>query len=710
MGRTKIRHSERAPRLQSNPQRSIDQEFALALQYHSAGRIEEAKRMYIRVLERRPDHADALHNAGTIAFGAGDCELGICFSERAVALCPRSALFRTALATALNGAGCHDRAAAEFKEALRLDPNYVEAWYNFGYSLRTRGLWQEAIACFERTIALAPKHPHARTNLGLVYVLTGRLEDAAACFRQVITEQPAGFMALNNLAIVLVRQENSAEAEELLHKIIQLHPDRLQPRITLSEVLLSTQRFGEAVECLEQWTRLISNEAELFMNLGRAYAAQGRFEECLRSVRQGLALQPKLPIAHEMALFALHYSPDLTPLALAAEHRIWAASHADSLFPSHHHHANHPDPERTLRVGYVSADFHQHPVAFFMAPVLAAHDRSRFEVVCYASGRDDDWTERLRAPAAMWRETDGLGDAEIAQLIEQDRIDILIDLSGHTGGNRLLVFARKPAPVQVSWLGYFNTTGMRAMDYLVVDSHLAPLEEEHPFVEEPLRIPGCYLCYKIPEYAPAVAPAPCVERGFVTYGCFNALAKIGSHVVTVWAEVLRRNPTARLVMRNRAFSDETSRHVYLQQFERCGIDCERLDLLGGSSHQEILQFYSEIDIALDPFPYNGGTTTCEALAMGVPVVTLRGDRFVSRVAATVLSNAGLEELIAQSEAEYVDKAVALAENPERLVTRRATIRTRLAASAVCDADGFTRKLENAYRNIWRRWCDQQKAS
>jgi predicted O-linked N-acetylglucosamine transferase (SPINDLY family) len=249
---------------------------------------------------------------------------------------------------------------------------------------------------------------------------------------------------------------------------------------------------------------------------------------------------------------------------------------------------------------------------------------------------------------------------------------------------------------------------MQAMDYLIADPQVAPVEEEAPFVEQPLRLSGCFLAYEIPADAPAVRPAPCVERGFTTYACFNALSKIGLHVVSVWCEILRKDPAARLVMKNATFDDQASREFYAQQFESRGVDRGRVDLVGGSPHRELLEYYSKVDIALDPFPYNGATTSCEALAMGVPVVTLMGNRFISRVGSSILHNAGLDDLVTASEAEYVEKALALGRNRALLAEMCATMRARLAASVLCDTAGFTRRLESAYRDIWRRWCIAQK--
>lgn len=686
----------------------MERAFGLAIRCKQAGQSEQAKQLYIHILEQQPGCAPALYNLAAIARESGDLELALGLSARALASCPERPEFHAGYALDLEAAGQRDRAVSEYQTALRLDATCVDALYNYGNTLKAQGSFSEAISCFQKALAGKPDHSFARNNLGNAYLASGRLDEAAACFEKGLAEHPDSFMALLNMASVLRQQCDLARAETLLRRAIQLHPDKPIASSNLGDLLLGANRLGEAIECLEPAARHAPGLGELHINLGRAYAAQGRFDEALRCYKWALAVQPQSAKGHAVILFMFHYSPEFDPQTLAAEHRAWAERHADPLFPPWKRHTNLPDPERRLRVGYVSSDLREHPVGYFMAAGLAAGDAKQIEVVCYASGKADSWTERIRPRTSLWRITDGLGDAELAGVIEQDQIDILVDLSGYTAGNRLLVFARKPAPVQVSWLGYFNTTGMQAMDYLIVDEHLAPLDEQAPFVEEPLRIPGCYLTYEIPADAPPVAAAPCLDRGFVTYGSFNNPYKIGLHVVSVWCEILLRNTSARLLMKNHAFADEGSRKLYQDHFESCGIGLERVDLLGPSTHQQVLPFYSEVDIALDPFPYNGGTTTCEALAMGVPVITMRGDRFVSRVGSTILYNAGLGDLVTHSLAEYVEKAVELGRNPALLAGMRDNMRARLAASTLCDTAGFTRRLESAYRDIWRRWCAAQQ--
>lgn len=705
MGRPKIRPQQR--RIPMAHPAGLDQLHALAVRCQSAGLNEQAKQLYIRILEGNPDHALALNNLSIIASGARDFQLATELSARAVSLSPENADLHACLGIALAGNGDPERADAAFRRAVVLNPDCVDALYNWGNALQARGLLRDAGACFEKVVILDPHHVLARNNLGLTYLSARRFDEAEACFRTVLREKPDWVMGPANLALVLEKQGRYTEAEAFLRQALRIEPNHTYLLVNLGQVLISAKRVGEAVECLEKAMRVSPFSAELGLALARGYATQGRGQEACALWKRALALQPAFSAAYSAGLFMLHYDPALSPEQLAGEHRAWAVRFAVPLYRPGRPHANTADPERTLRIGYVSGDFRRHPIAFFMMPVLANHHHSRVEAFCYAGGVADSWTPRIRALASHWRDVEGIGDADLAQMIEQDEIDILVDLSGHTTGNRLLTFACKPAPIQITWLGYFNTTGLPVMDYLIADDQIAPPEEEAPFVEQVLRLPGCYLTYQTPSDAPPVSALPALERGYVTYGSFNALSKVGAHVVSVWADILKRTPGSRLVMKNPTFEDAYCRRLYQQHFERCGIAAERIDLLGPSPHDELLAHYSEIDIALDPFPYNGGTTTCEALAMGVPVVGMRGDRFVSRAAATLLHNAGLDELMTNDPEEYIEKAIALGRDVASLAVMRANMRNRLAQSTLYDSAGFTRNLEHAYREVWRRWCAQQ---
>jgi predicted O-linked N-acetylglucosamine transferase (SPINDLY family) len=400
----------------------------------------------------------------------------------------------------------------------------------------------------------------------------------------------------------------------------------------------------------------------------------------------------------------MNYMEEYSVGDILEESHKWGALYVKKELVKSETYGNVPDPERRLRIGYVSKDFGRHPVGYFLLPVLSSHDHASVEVYCYSGRiREDDVTGRLRESADVWRSTTDLDDRDLASMVRDDSIDILVDLSGHTGGSRLLVFAEKPAPIQVSWAGYAGTTGLSTMDYLISDWRETPEGSDRWYVEKVVRLPDCYVCYEPPEYAPPVVPLPALKKGHVTFGCFNNLAKVRPGVVALWSKILREIPNARLLMITKQLSDPDTRRRYLEMFSAGGVG-ERVDLSGDRPHIDLLAGYGEIDIALDPFPYSGGLTTLESLWMGVPVITLGGDRFASRHSLSHLTAVGLPELIASGPDDYIARAVGLACDPERLATLRRELRPRMAASPLCDGSRFTRNLEDAYRYMWRSWC------
>ena len=370
--------------------------------------------------------------------------------------------------------------------------------------------------------------------------------------------------------------------------------------------------------------------------------------------------------------------------------------------------ANVREAARRLKIGYVSPDFRGHSVAYFVEPLLKGHDRQAVEVFCYAEvTRPDTVTAHLQGLVDHWLVTVGLSDEELAERIRADGIDILVDLAGHTANNRLRVFARKPAPVQVTWLGYPNTTGLEAIDYRLVDAVTDPVGEADAWASETLvRLEGGFLCYGGLKDAPEPTVPPCLKTGTVTFGSFNNPAKVSAATFDAWATLLSRLPQARLLLKGKPFADAATRALFLARLGERGVAAERVELVawlpGTAAH---LALYHRVDIALDPFPYNGTTTTCEALWMGVPVVTLRGDRHAGRVGASLLSQIGLTDLIANSVEEYVEIALALARNPGRLDDLRRALRPRMAASPLCDGRAFARKMEAAFRTMWQVWCE-----
>ncbi len=417
-----------------------------------------------------------------------------------------------------------------------------------------------------------------------------------------------------------------------------------------------------------------------------------------------MELQPDYVQAHSNILLTLNYLPGISAETLLEEHRAFDDQQARRFMPVPPPWPNDKDPERRLRIGYVSGDFHLHPVGNYLVGPLEQHDRAGFEVFCYSNdAQEDHVTARIAQATDHWRNILGMPDERAAGLVRHDKIDILVDLSGHTDKNRLLLFALKPAPVQVSWLGYPGTTGMLAIDYLVMDACTMPPDADWA-VEAVVRLPHGRFCYSPPPYTPDVSMPSARPHGAVTFGSFNNVGKIGPDVVRLWARVLHAVPDSRLLLKWKELDQPSAVERMTEAFAAAGVGPDRLELRAGSAHGAMLAEYADVDIALDTFPFGGGLTSSEALWMGVPIVTLPQDRVASRQTLAFLHGLGLDDLAASSQDDYVRIAAALAADPARRAELRRTLRPRMAASPLTDGAQFTPGLEAAYRQMWRRWC------
>jgi protein O-GlcNAc transferase len=593
-------------------------------------------------------------------------------------------------------------AVAGYRQVLALEPERVEAHHNLGLALRTLGRLDEAAASFERALVLRPSLMAAHVSLAQVLEARGDLAGAAVSLGHALALRPDHAVGHYNLGGLLGRLGRSGEAIATYQRAIALQPGFVDAHTNLANAL-QAQGLLEAAEAAYRGAAARSPDAPgPHMNLAMALNSQGRLDEAMAGFEQVLRLQPENADASHARLCGLNYRSDITPAALLWEHRRWAERFEPRPAEGH---ANDRAPGRRLRVGYVSGDFHHHPVGFFLTPVLGAHDPAEVEVFCYSNGeRADAVTARLRQAAGHWREIGGLSDEAAASMIRQDSIDILIDLSGHTPSNRLSLFALRAAPVQASWLGYAATTGLAEMDYLVMDPSTAPQGADAWCGEALARLPHTRFCYGPPKDAPAPGPPPSIKHGGVTFGSFNNLIKIDPDVAALWASVLAAVPGSRLVLKWASLSDGGVRRRIGQLFGAAGVSATSLEFRDFSPHANMLAQYADIDIALDPFPFCGGLTSCEALWMGVPVVTLPQDRFASRQTLGFLRTLGLEDLAASSPGDYVAIAAALSADVARRETLRDTLRPRMAVSALCDAKAFTANLEAAYREMWRRWC------
>ncbi|MEO8202533.1 MAG: tetratricopeptide repeat protein [Betaproteobacteria bacterium] len=692
-------------RAADNPRTLVERGIAA----EEAGRLDEALECYRQAVRDDPAHAGAHFNLGLLLLGRADYAAAEGELRHALRLKDGFAEAWVALAEVQQGRGEADTALASLESAIAIQPNYVGALMNAGALLAGAGRLADAEAMHRRVISLAPDSAGAHNDFGTFLMALGRRSEAEACFRRTLALKPASAIAHSNLANALRELGRNAEAEACAREAIRLQPDLPEAHNHLGNALQAQGCASASAASLRRAIELRPQYREAHNSLGNSLKDLGRIEEAEAAYQQALALDPADRDARGNYLLALNYTCAHSRAEVHAEHLAWARRHADPLGSSTDVFPNSREPGRRLRIGYVSGDFRRHSVAYFIEPVLALHERAAFEVYCYSNvAFPDPMTARLLSRADHARDITGLADETAAHLVREDRIDLLVDLSGHTAGHRLGIFARKPAPVQVSYLGYPNTTGMQAIDWRITDVHADPTGEGDAFHSERLfRLAATFLAFQPPAEAPAVQSPPSVAAGVTTFGSFNVLAKVTPEVVRTWAGILLRVSGSRLLLKAHGLGDVESRAGVIAAFTHHGVEADRLTVLAadGSLHAH-LDRYHEMDIALDPFPYNGTTTSLEALWMGVPLVTLRGDRHAARVGASVLDNLGLPELVAEDEREYADLAVRLAGDARRLAGLRAGMRARVAASPLMDRAGFMRALEGSYRAMWRQWCER----
>lgn len=679
--------------------------FRLGGAAQALGEWPEAVRAFDQVLARQPRHLEASVNLGNALKQQRRFAEAEACCRRALQIWPDLAEAHANLSATLLNLERYEEAEAACREALRLKPELAEPWCNLGASLLKQGRVGEARECCEEALRRKPDSAEALNNFGNVLRAQNHLEEARGCFQRALGAAPDYFEAWLNLSGVLRELDLLEEATAACREAIRRRPDSAEAHNNLGNVLRSQGRLQEAQACFREAIRCQPDLPEPYVNLAGVFKDQGRLEEALAACRKAIELDPNSTSPFSNFFFYLHYGDVCPPETIFEEHRRWGQRHRD-LAASAAPHPNARTADRRLRVGYVSPDFRHHSVAFFVEPVVEAHDRSAVEVYCYSNvARPDAATQRFQAMADHWREIRGLTDPQAAELIREDRIDILVDLAGHTAGSRLMVFARKPAPVQVTWCGYAATTGLVAIDYRLTDALVDPPGKTgHLHTEELVPLPVPFTCYRPPADAPEVSDLPALATGAITYGSFNFLAKVTPRMIAAWSLLLGEAPGAKLVLKSAPLVDESTRKLVWERFRAHGIGPERVELLGPVGHTEHLQAYHRIDIALDTFPYHGTTTTCEALWMGVPVVVLAGATHASRVGVSLLASVGLGDWVAQSVQDYVELAGRMAQDLDRLAALRAGLRDRVAHSPLTDAARFSRHLEAAYRRMWRRWC------
>jgi protein O-GlcNAc transferase len=716
--------------------------FAEGLKHHREGRLADAERLYRRALAGDAEHAHALHYLGVVAHYSGHSTDALQMMRQSLRLAPEVGEFHLNLGDVLHALGQYRSAEKCYIRAEKLSVAQAIVAAKLGMLMFRQGKVQDARGHFERAASAAPGDADLHCSLGTVLAQLRRSGPARVSCRRAIAISPAHADAWNTLAVVEQGGGRYAAAVVGYRRCLACFPDKAAalanlglalasagqtsgavpmfrrslavfPTATgaLSNFALARHQEGSAGDAEALLRRALASEprnVEALNNLGRVLNAVGKFREAQAAYRSVITQDPENASAHSNLLLSLCYDPDTSSTKIFAEARKWEAAHAAPYYAHAPIHRRTPERDRRLRVGYLSADFRNHPVARNVVGLLEHHDRAAFDIICYAelSQPADEMTDRIRKLSDGWRPTAGLTDVEAAQTVASDGIDVLVTLAAHTGHSRLLVAAHRPAPVQVSFHAV-TTTGLRAMDAWLTDAILHPVDNEEEFTEKLIRLP-CFYLHMPPPASPDVADPPSARRPYVSFGSCNNPAKLNDSVIDAWAQILRAVPRSRLILKYRNwFNDPTLAQRIRRRFSDRGVGPDQIELRGGDIAQDKhLAIFDDIDIALDTFPFNGSTTTFEALWMGVPVVSLSGRRFVGRVGASVLGALGVSELVADTVEGYVRVAADLARSPERLLELRRSLRSRLTTSRLCDPAAHARSVESAYRSLWHDWCSR----
>jgi predicted O-linked N-acetylglucosamine transferase (SPINDLY family) len=626
---------------------TLDQLLRQAIAHHQSGRLGEAERLYRQILTHQPNHPDATHYLGVIAVEVGQFDVGVPLIETAARLQSNNPEVFGNLGYALRRQNRLDDAVAALNKALALNPRYAEACFNLGLTLFDQGKFSEATATYRRAIEIRPGFAEAHSELGNALCRTGRGEEAFASYRQAVMLDLRSPQPYCNLANALTEIGQFDHAIAACRHAIKLQSDHAPAYAHLGSALRGKRFLEEAIAAHRRAIALNPNMGHLHSNLANALKDCGRLDEAIASYREAMQYPLGRAAAHSNLVLAMQYHPDYDAGAIHDELKRWTDANTAPLQKPLQPFANNQDPDRRLRVGYVSGDFCEHVVGRNILPLLREHDHRQFEIFCYSNNARADWmTERFQKCADTWRNIAHLSDADAESLIRDDQIDILVDLALHTSGNRLAIFAQKPAPIQVAFAGYPGSTGLRTIDHRLTDPYLDPPgSDTSVYSESSFRLPSTFWCYDESEADLTPGELPAQSNGFITFGCLNNLCKVNGSVLRLWARVLAEVPQSRLMVLS---PDDGGDKSMLELFGKEGIDPNRIDITHRASHRQYLEQYHKIDIGLDTFPYNGHTTSLDALWMGVPVVTLVGKTVVGRAGLSQLANLGLTELAAET--------------------------------------------------------------
>ncbi|MBK1694627.1 hypothetical protein CKO09_07735 [Chromatium weissei] len=633
------------------------------------GQFTQAEHLAHQITQRDSQNASAWKILGTLMMRDADrIASALPVLEQAKKLAPNDAEILNSLGLAYRNLGQLNDATDVCAQAVLLQPNSAEIWNNQGLVQAELKHWEAALKSYQHALQLKPNYIKALNNYGNALQALHRFEEALSCYAQVLALDTSFPDTHYNCGCLLqqLKQWNAAQA------------------------------------CFERAIELNSEHTGALNNLGFLLMLQGLLDEALTIFAHIIQLKPEMEVAHSNTLFTLNYHPDKSAEEIFAAYCLFNQRFGEPLRAKWLSHTNNRDSERRLHIGYVSPDLRMHSSNLFLEPVLAHHNQHEFELTAYSQNlQHDAMTIRYQSYFDHWVNTESFNDDELAAKIRADGIDILVELAGHSSGNRLRVFARRPAPIAISWLGYGYTTGLSAIDYFLTDEIMVPKGSEQLFAEQLWRIAVPSMVYRPNSEMGEVNSLPALERGFITFGTLTRSIRINHRVIRVWSAILQRLPTARLVINSDAFNSLEQQQALAARFAVHGIESKQLEIGFNSPPYDVLR---EMDIALDCFPHNSGTTLIESLYMGLPFITLADRPSVGRIGSTILHGVGHSEWIANSEDEYIEKTIALASDLPRLAAIRAKLRNELNASSWCDETGFTQRIEQAYREMWRRWC------
>ncbi len=734
----------------SQNQPTILQQLQHAIQLHQTGQLSLAEAIYRDVLAIDSKQADALHYLGMLLNQTGNTERAIAYIQQSILISPENAVYQSNLGTIFTRLCDHEKAAAYFRNAIALNPNFITAIINLGCALKDLKKYDDAISSFRRALAINANLPDVQNHIGEIQVMLRKFDDAEQSFQHALKISVQHVPAIINLSTSLKRKNQFEQAASLCRQALLIKPDAWGALVNLGTICFETDQYREAEQHYRNALKLLTTAAltqhgdiihthlglvamkigrlddaerefkesiilnpgnyQSYVNLALAHKALGKLEEALDCLRNAIAIDADQPTTFSNYLITMLYDTRFKREEIYAEHKRYGELFERPLGSLTSPPLNNKNPTRKLRIGYVSADFWTHVVNFFFEPILAEHDKTKFHVTCFSNNNKvDSSTSRLMKLADNWVMCKDLTDSELTARIQKEKIDILIDLSGHTGDNRLPVFASRAAPVQMTWIGYASTTGLSNMDYRISDEHLDPLgvtDDIHS--EVVLRLPGTGAAFNADPNSPEINILPSLNSPKFIFACLNGIYKINRDVVSLWAEILHDVPNGMLMLGNASDTTATTRMEKL--FVDAGIDPSRLIFKPRLAQIDYLRLHHEIDLALDTFPYCGGTTTWHSVWMGVPVVTLAGDTPVSRCGVAVLRPIGLVEYIASSKKQYVEIAIAAAKNPSMLAKTRTDLRNRIRANSAQNPLVITKNVEGFYRAAWEAWCNGRKLS